>query len=319
MRYACAVALGLLTACSAEPTTSVAAKPAIEARPASADAGAPWADPEADADCGDQGFSEDKLAGTATAPFDQIDVQLDSLPTFAITTGLAGVTSFSRLPEFTLYRDGTVLYPDDSDDTAPPKLVTTKLAPAEATALREHLFALGIEQLKSHADDCSCPVPSARGGAISVCAFDANYTLLRYRTRDGELRHLVTYAGFWNRRAIAKSVIEHLRSWRSPSATVFEPAKAALVVMRRDHHVDCTPLDPKLAPLVVGSGASGPDTRIRAVDGPDLDLLRAKIGSGGGRRRFCQGSASYDAFLYPALPGTDPSAPIAAWLRQFEP
>src|SRR5262249_55574953 len=136
-----------------------------------------------------------ELAASATAPFDAIDLQLDSSPTFLITQGMRATRTFTRMPQFTLYRDGTVLYPERGQ--FPEKYLTAKLTRAEADDLKAKVLAFGAEQLKSHTSDCTCPHDSPMGKTM-ICASDAGFHILRFRDHDDALRHIVVYSSFWN-------------------------------------------------------------------------------------------------------------------------
>lgn len=258
--------------------------------------------------CPGSGWDDARLAASATAPFDAIDLQLDVASTPVVSVGLAGVTPFTRLPAFTLYRDGSVFYPDEAHRS----LLTARLDRPAADALRREVLALGAARLESHVEPCDCP--RSTGG--SVCMEDGSFEILRYRDA-GTLRHVVVYGGFWNDRATAARIRAYLASYRVTGATVFRPDVEVAVLLRGERgEGPCEDgvLPPSLGELA--SSADGPFIRVEALEGASLRRLPARLATGG-RATWCTKDATVQAYLYPTLPGMDHRAQIATYLRQL--
>lgn len=290
---------------SGETSTPVAAKPPIEVTPANA----PTTLQKSEDDC-ESTWSAEKLAASATAPFDAIDLQLDAAPTFGISRGLYGIRTFSRLVELTLYRDGRVFYPEH--DEYPRKYLSAQLMRAEADELKARVLALGAEQLKSHVDECSCPHETPHGKAM-VCTSDASHHVLRFRDHTDALRHIVVYGGFWNRPAIAEQIRDLLTKFRAPNEAPYLPDHATLVLVRSDSEKTCTgSLSSDLAKLEPKDSY----LNVAALDGPTLRNLQTL--AAGGEATWCNSPTTMHAFLYPWLPGADHRATIADFMRSMK-
>ena len=121
-------------------------------------------------------------------------VQLAYEPTFAAVLARNPFHSDGRVPPFTLYADGTIIYRARGRSgvwvTRDPRRL------AERTVA--HLLALGFEEVASHESSCR-PTPEGKS-----CLSDASIVILRVRV-DGELQERRNYAGI----ALAKEAELH--------------------------------------------------------------------------------------------------------------
>jgi len=248
----------------------------------------------------------EQLAQMATAPFDQIAVQLDYQGTYVVTP------PYARVPVFTLFRDGTLFRVRFSARREVETLVRAKLRPEEVKRITNRVLALGFERLKSHLDHCSCP-GTASGSPeprVVVCSSDAAYTILR--VRSDELRHVVVYGGFANDPKALKSIAKYLEDYRADQETAYVPSAATLVVRASARASGaCETVDSRQ----LARPSSNPYRWAVAVRGQQVRDYLAHLPSNMGSGRFCQGSEEYELSMFPWLPGADHTSMIAAYAR----
>jgi hypothetical protein len=316
MRPTCALLvllIALILGCSRPATVPRTPPPAdapeAPAEPAPAppsDApSAPALPPDA-ADC-DRASTPEEVAGTATAPFADVLVQLDIEPTALIIVRPTVGTPFSRVPEFTLFRDGTTIRATDSG------VMLGKLTAAEASAFVDRLGQLGAGRLLSHVGRCSCPTVGKDERTSGVCVDDGEKTILRVAV-DGKLHHAIVYGNFWNDAAAAHAILEEITRQRPRAEKPYVPKAATLVFFTRPPDAgpppSCAPLPPSLA-RAFERPEHGYHIWARAVEGKELAGLSKLLGSD--HRTVCLGKDSYVATLYPWLPGMDHHATIKSW------
>ncbi|MGH9381866.1 MAG: hypothetical protein ACRD2Z_14805 [Thermoanaerobaculia bacterium] len=162
------------------------------------------------------------LAGRS---FDGVLVQLEWVPTYSSPDAFQ---TFGRLPELTLYEDGTVIY---LEETKPPdvgwKVRTAQLGREERSDFVNELLERGFERLESHMSHSGL---SAEG--TDTVVFDSSYSVITVRLPNGKLRTIRNYAGFANDRQALKSIREFLSQWSSPDAEPYTPAHATLFIKR---------------------------------------------------------------------------------------
>lgn len=252
------------------------------------------------------------LAATATAPFEGIAVQLDRVPTFGIVLyPVIPSVGFSRVPVFTLYRDGTLVR-RTVDPNGKVAVLRSDVGRAQALDLAARLRALGFERLKSHVDECSCPIGSG-DRMTRICTSDANYTIVRALGSDGTLRHVFVYAGYWNDESAASSVLEAITSYAPEGARPYVAESATLVIHRWERDPDdggCPPVDPAMERLLV------PADRVTIVRGAELRRLEAAVGSNAGGAILCSPTMKYAFSIFPWLPGADHARAIDVWKRE---
>ena len=257
----------------------------------------------ADADC-DRKSTPEEVAETATAPLADVVVQLDTQPTNLVIIRPSVGTPFSRVPEFTLYRDGTTFRATEGG------VVTGKLTAAEVSAFVARLGQLGVDRLLTHRGRCSCRKPGEDGG---TCLDDGDTTILRV-TVDGKLHHSIVYGDYWNDASAAHAILEEIRHQKPRGEKPYVPKTATLVFFARPDDAapppDCASL-PSAVAHVFQRPEHGYYLWARAVEGKDLVGLSKVLGSA--QRTVCVGKQAYVATLYPWLPGMDHRAAIASW------
>lgn len=97
-----------------------------------------------------------------------IRLQLDAEPSFGRPES---VHPYGRIPELTLYGDGTLIYVDEGGGPVghTERAMRVRLEPEEADALVGRVEALGFGGLQSHLDDCQI-APNGRGLCVSHAA-----------------------------------------------------------------------------------------------------------------------------------------------------
>jgi hypothetical protein len=249
----------------------------------------------------------EQLAGMATAPFDEIAVQLDYQGTYVFSP------PFARVPVFTLYRDGTLFRTKFSAKRQLETLMRAKLAPEEVERITSRVSALGFDRLESHLDHCSCP--SMASGSpdpptVRVCVSDAAYTILR--VRSGELRHVVIYGRFVSDPQALQSIVKYLESYRAEGETAYVPDEATLMVSALERaRRPCEAIDSRL----LARPMSNPSRWAVALRGQQVHDYLARLRSNMGSGRFCQGSDLYQLSMFPWLPGADHTSMIAKYAR----
>jgi hypothetical protein len=276
-------------ATSAHPPPSIDAHPppSIDARPTlSIDAG-----PPAEA-------APTPPPVTTSVAGQGIVVQLAYKPTFIVGP------PFSIAPPFTLLDDGTVIQVPSAkpSDTHAPAIRRTRLPPAEAARIVQHVMELGFARLESHPGECSEPK-----GGVQICADDDTYTILRVAPPGSELREVVTYSSFSNDPATLGAIADYLGHYRAPGirSERYVPTRAILHVRSQERWPQlrapnaCHDVD--LALL----GAPRGDAWGDIVDGPRLTALLALFSSNVGQFLFCHGDRMYTLTLVPWIPGSD--------------
>src|SRR5262245_47682 len=134
-------------------------------------------------------------------------VQLDYIPGWLRGEPVAITEPFGRMPRFTLFSDGVVIYLAD-------QIMSANLTASDALALRDHIVSLGFPSLPNHFE-----TPSR----------DAGTTILRVRLSSGELRE-VRYVVHSNPREVSDSIGEYLDAYSHPDALPYVPENATLVI-----------------------------------------------------------------------------------------
>lgn len=161
----------------------------------------------------------------AERSLDGVVVQMEYVPTWAYPEDMQ---TFGRVPELTMFEDGTVIY---LEETAPPEVGyfvrSTKLGPGERSTLVEALLERGFMRLQSH--------PSNRwenADGTAVVRYDAAISVISVRLPNGDLRTIRNYGGFANDRRALDSVREYLSTWSSADAQPYAPERATLFFKR---------------------------------------------------------------------------------------
>ena len=232
-------------------------------------------------------------------------VQLAYEPSFAAVLARNPFHSDGRIPPFTLYADGTIIYhPGDRDGV----WVTKDPRRLPERTIR-HFLALGFEDVESHESSCW---PTDEGKS---CLSDASTMILRVRL-DGELQERRNYAGIAvTKGAELQAMYDRidLLSRASPfGERLYIPERATLWVEESSgeqaelHGADPWPLSADRLPPV---DAADPTKLV--LEGEELSRTLDVIGEKMMRHRyFTDGERVVVAVLVPWLPGeTHPDEP----------
>lgn len=149
---------------------------------------------------------------------------------------------YGRLPSFTLYRDGTVLFTERNGLVH--SLRMWRMPEGDARDHIEHVRALGAAQLRNHSHHC------LDEGRYRRCISDAGVRVLRVRLADGTLRELRNYAGFEPRR------VEQLQAIYDRITAIEAHYRNSPLYLPRGATLFVTPLEREVADL-------HPDSRAR--------------------------------------------------------
>jgi hypothetical protein len=239
-------------------------------------------------------------------------LQLEYEPTFAAVNAVNPFTPPGRVPEITLYADGTVIY--DGSFAGKRGVFVYGFGERVAARHHEHAIALGIDEVRSHEDDCR---PSDGG---PLCLSDASVVILRVRRPDGTLRELRNYAGWaLSREAVLHAVYDRLELLQTPpgwGAELYQPERATLFLTADTDVGDASelerlprwPLTPELFERVHAE-----DDVVLAIDAPTIRTLVAALGTNAVRSEaFRLGDRVAHLGLVPWLPGVD-HRPLERW------
>lgn len=218
---------------------------------------------------------------------------------------------FGRLPSFTLYRDGTVVFVEWTDGVH--TLRTWRMPASDATEHIEHVWALGVAQLRDHSHHC------LDRGRYRRCISDANVRVLRVRLRDGTLRELRNYAGF------APRLVERLQAIYDRITAIEARYRGSPLYLPRGATLFVSLLEREIADLHPESRARlrawplGSETFERALVARKVALevpqIRAMIAATGTNivrdQLFVHGDRLVHASMVPWLPDADHREAIA--------
>lgn len=218
---------------------------------------------------------------------------------------------FGRVPSFTLYRDGTVMFVEPTTDSY--ALRIWMMDARDAREHIEHVRALGVAQLRNYTHYC------LRTGRLRRCISDSIIKILRARLPDGTLRELRNYAGFEPQLMVRlHAIYDRITAIKARyrGAPLYLPRDATLFV----------------APLAREIGDLSPHSRARMrpwpLDGETLERamisgtvalevpqIRAMITATGSNivrdQLFVQGGRLVHASMIPWLPDADHRDAIA--------
>jgi hypothetical protein len=207
-----------------------------------------------------------------------------------------------RVPPFTLFDDGRVVYvdPGDAPGYGKERVMVAQLSPEQAQALIKQVLDLGFERLESHTELCG------QQNGQEVCIADASSSIVRVRLPSGELREITNYADFANDPAALQAILTLLREYRPSDAQQFVPEKASLFLQLANGSPEGLAVgDWPLYPALL----TPPQTEVRqcatVLEGQSLDTLLATTGRNTGDFFFRHDGQFYNAYLVPWLPGAD--------------
>lgn len=223
--------------------------------------------------------------------------------------------AFARLPEFTLYADGTVVYiADPAPGPDPDSYLTATLTTSEAAGIRKHVLDLGFASLETDTTfSTRSPDPP------NVVTERGNDSIISMRMDDDELR-TVRNNGFWaNYPDTLKAIYEYLALWSSPKGIPYEPHTATVAV--DSHWKAVRTADPvaPVWPLKESLVSASPSTKHPGgapfiIDGAQYaTLMHTAEPWLRGRMSFSQGEFVYLVVVRPWLPGEDFTAPLESF------
>lgn len=227
-------------------------------------------------------------------------LQLDYEPTFFRPETFS---PGGRVPQFTLLADGRVFYVDPGE---PPtynsgRLVWAQLQPDEVGRLVQQVTDLGFEQLESHTDMCGQDDQGQQ-----MCVADAAYSIIRVRMPDDSLREIKNYHDFANDPAALKAIRELLTGYRSTSAQLYMPEKAALFLRPATGAPEGEDVyEWTLDPALLTPPEAGVVQWAVVVEQHDLGPLLAEIGRNMGDVYVRSGDQVASVYMVPWLPGVD--------------
>lgn len=222
------------------------------------------------------------LAMTATVPLEEIDVQLDYQGTYAFTP------HYQRVPQLTLYRDGTIIYVKRAT------LMRAELGVEERAALIDQLVELGGLEVKNYG--CFVGVDhrcGPRGGMHDP------FVILRIRNpADGVLVSRMAFGTFGPEH---REVRQLLRSYVHESGRPFVATRATL-----RGSVVVEPLnDSRCVQIQAGDlrrPAGRPDAWLAAADAALLKRLKFALTRESQEKIVCVGNEAYLLEVVPWLP-----------------
>jgi hypothetical protein len=225
-------------------------------------------------------------------------IQMDYEPTFMLPQF---AHPFGRVPTFTLFADGRVIYADAYNY---PQVLQAQLSPEEAETLVNQIWEMGFGDLESHTDMCI-----DRGGE-QECVADASFTILRVRSEAGELREIRNYANFANNQAAYQGIVDMLTFYGHPQAEAYIPQHATVNIQPEPETYGEAAVAWPLDPSYLTNPPPAPlNYWAVAIEGEEITQYLQAAGSLD-RRFFEHEGQYYSANLVPWLPGVDFSQQI---------
>jgi hypothetical protein len=221
---------------------------------------------------------------------------------------------FGRVPPFSLFADGTLIYILEGATYDEETVMQVKLTPEESLAILQQVLDYGFEGLESHTDFCQ-----DQGGGEMMCIADAATTILRTRLPSGELGEVKIYADFANDPEAFQNITNFLTSYTNADAQPYQPEAATLFIRPLGEAVDVTLLDwPLDANWLSGLDFGERGMVAVSLTGENLERYLAAVPRNTGDAFFSQDDQTYNAFLVPWLPGLDYSTEIQKEFPQPE-
>lgn len=232
------------------------------------------------------------VAWLESLPPDTILLQLDYEPTFFREEAFH---AFGRIPPFTLFADGTVVYLDESGDQ---QLYIAHVALEDVSTLLHEIRDAGFPRLEDHTDFCG---PGEDGEEI--CVADAAFTILRMILPDGTMKEVRSYANFSNDPAALQEIVRIMTDYTHPDAEFYMPEMAVLFL--RELPGDTRP-PVREWPLPVERIPPLSETLTAIVLEPaEAETFITAVGQNNGEWFFQVGETIFSAYLVPWLPFHD--------------
>ncbi len=233
----------------------------------------------------------------------QVVLQLDFEPTFFRPEAFH---LFGRVPAFTLFADGTVIYIDEGQRYDEQRVLQARLTPEETAGFLQSIIDLGFERLESHTDICHDV-----GGGMQECVADDSFTILRALTAEGALREVKIYSDFSDEPQVLEAVRSRLTGYSHPEAQAYSPMQATLFISP-GARVEDAQIHPWTLEGRYLNRAAGGSLQAWVLEGSDLETFMAASPRNIGDFWFEQDGRLYNAYLIPWLPGADHRAAIRA-------
>ena len=232
-------------------------------------------------------------------------LQMDYEPTFS-TPEVFHV--FGRVPPFTLFADGTLIYPDEGQTFDDQQVMAATLTPEETLALVHQVFDLGFANLESYTDECM-----DLGNDIQTCVFDASFTILRAQMPDEEFREIKIFHDFANDLNAFQRITSLFVHYTHPNAQPYVPESATLFIRPLTEAVGVTVLDWPLDPALLASlrpAFANEGMTALPLTGEMLAQFLAAVPRNMGYNFFTLDGQDYSTTLVPWLPGAEFTAKI---------
>jgi hypothetical protein len=243
-------------------------------------------------------YSEEWLSGL---PPETILLQMDYEPTFFREEAFH---PFGRIPPFTLYADGTVVFLDEGETFDAQQLLTMHLEPEAVQALLRDVREAGFTGLEDQLDFCQ-----TEENGDQVCIADASFTILRMTLPDGTLREVKTYANFSNDPGAFDEIVLIMDGFTHPDARPYMPELAVLFIRALpgdfEIPVQMWPLSEDRVPVI------GESLSAIVLDAREVETFITAVGRNTGEFYFEVDGTAFSAYLVPWLPYADYTAEVA--------
>ncbi|MEM6995706.1 MAG: hypothetical protein AAF721_34675 [Myxococcota bacterium] len=267
-----------------------------------------------------QGVERPRQDATQALSADDLVVQLEYAPGFAGVDTRDPFDAYGRVPTFSMYRDGSVIYVGENEH-GEHGLFVAQRGEMAVTETLQHILALGFEDIEGHEETC-IERPTGR-----LCASDSATLVLRVRVGE-TMREIRNYAGWAKAHGAQLAAIYdriELLGQPSPWGTrPFVPLAATLYTRTlrpsaEAAECDRVGIEPWRLDASMFEHAFAANRTTSAVRGEPLRRLTAVLGNGVGRYAcFGLGDRTLRAELVPWLPGVDHHEAIAAAARPDE-
>lgn len=287
------------------------------------------------AGCGEpQGVQAPRIAASGTASISGANGRADtrwlrSLPASAILIQSDyeptawdphAMRPFGRLPPFTLYADGRLIYVDEGRPSKQTheRAMEAHLSPEERVRLLREVVDLGWDRLETYTEQSQ---PTGDGGSIGVT--DSAYTILKVRRPGAALREVRIYDDFGTDPDALRAIRSLLGTYRHPKAEEYVPDKAVLFVQptsERRGDVFCSPVEEwPLAAETLKPPAPRLDEWAVVVGGAELAKLVRAHGRAIGHGYYRRGDRIYNVGVIPWLPGADYTREVRSYRVESAP
>lgn len=213
-------------------------------------------------------------------------VKLDYEPTFE---GYEAFYEEGRLPAFTLYSDGLVIYANEKVD--PPIAMVAHLSRAEVEQIMKTLLEIGITDLVSHTNRCR---------SDNDCLWDASYTLIYFWRPELKFHNIKIYADYANDVDVFHQVTATLRNYMHPDAEPYIPESATLFITPSEFYKDWEAITWPISDSWLQVAPTS-DALPQQISGDELTTLLAAVPQMD-YFYFVHEESYYQGYLVPRLP-----------------